>query len=186
MEFVRVGDKVINRAKIDRAIDRILQLRLQGMSQQDVANRMAIDRTFVSRLEGLGEVRTGGSIAVLGFPIGNKEEIDAVAREEGVELTLLMTDSERWDFVKGRDGLAMLNELLRLVFEFRRYDTVVLMGSDWRIDLMRGLLDKEVVPVVLGQSPIVGDVTVDPAEFRVLLRSLRGDILEPMKGEYSS
>jgi transcriptional regulator with XRE-family HTH domain len=176
VEFVRVGDKVLNRAKIDRAIDRILQLRLQGMSQQEVANEMGIDRTFVSRLEGLGEVRTGGSVAVLGFPIGNKDEIERISREEGVEYSLLMTDTERWDFVKGKDGSAMLNELLRLIFEFRKYETVVLMGSDWRINLMRGLLDKEVVPVVLGQSPITGDVIVDPDEFRTLLKSLRGEL----------
>jgi transcriptional regulator with XRE-family HTH domain len=177
MEFMRVGDKVLNRAKIDRAIDKILELRLQGLSQQEVANELGIDRTFVSRLEGLGEVRTGGSIAVLGFPIGNKEEIERISREEGVEFALLMTDSERWDFVKDKDGGAMLNELLRLIFEFRKYDTVVLMGSDWRISLMRGLLDKEVVPVVLGQSPITGDVVVDKDEFRTLLRNLRGEII---------
>lgn len=174
VEFIRIGDKVINRAKIDGVIDKILSLRCQGLSQQEVANKLNVDRTFVSRLEGIGEVRKGGTIAVVGFPVGNKAEIEQVAREEGVDFTFILTDAERWDFVKGRDGLTVLNELLRLIFEVRRHDTVILMGSDWRLDLMKGVLDKEVIPIVLGTSPIIGDVTVDPKAFRALLRSLRG------------
>ena len=174
MEFVRIGDKVINRLKIDRMVTKILELRCQGLSQQEVANKLSVDRTFVSRLEGIGEVRKGGTVALVGFPIGNKTEIEQVAREEGVDFVLLMTDAERWGFVKGRDGLAVLNDMLKLIFEVRQHDTVILMGSDWRLDLMRGVLDKEVVPIVLGQTPIVGDVRVDPESLRSMLRSLRG------------
>lgn len=175
MDFVRIGDKVINRSKIDRTIDKILELRCRGFSQQDVANQLSVDRTFVSRLEGIGEVRKGGSIAVIGFPVGNKQEIERVAREEGVDFTLLLTDAERWDFVRGRDGLGVVNDLLKIIQEVRRFDTVVLMGSDMRLDIMRGVLDKEVIAVSLGQSPITGDVRVDPDQFRSMLRSLKGE-----------
>jgi len=173
MDLFRIGDKLVSRPKIDRAVDRILDLRYQGLSQQEVANKLGIDRTFVSRLEGLGEVRKGKTIAIVGFPVGNKDEIEQVAREEGVDHTLIMTDKERWDFVKGRDGLAVLNDLLRIITEVRQYDTVIVMASDMRLGLMSSLLDKEVLTVTLGHSPILGDVRVDPEMLRNMLRALR-------------
>ncbi len=178
MDFVRIGDKVINRSKIDRTIDKILELRCKGMSQQDVANELNCDRTFISRLEGLGEVRKGSSIAVVGFPVGNKQQIEQIAREEGVDFTMVLDDRERWAFVKGRDGLEVLDDLLQIIHNIRRFDTVILMGSDRRLELMRSMLDKEVIPIVLGQSPIVGDVQVDAVFFRDMLRALKGDAHE--------
>ena len=59
--FFRIGDKLLNRTKLDRIIDRIFELRMSGASQQEVAQRIGCDRTFVSRLEGLAEVRKGAA-----------------------------------------------------------------------------------------------------------------------------
>lgn len=67
-DFFRAGDKLLNRVKLDRIVDRIFQLRVSGLSQQEVAQRVGCDRSFVSRLESLAEVRKGGSLAVIGFP----------------------------------------------------------------------------------------------------------------------
>lgn len=172
-EFVRIGEKVINRAKIGEAVDRILDLRAQGFSQQEVADRLNLDRTFISRLETLGEVRKGGRIALIGFPIANKDEIEAVAREEGVDFTLLMTESERRDFVLNRSGLELFNDVMALVAEARSCDAVILLGSDNRVRLTQALLDKEVISFVIGQSPISDDKYIDPAELRKVLRQLR-------------
>lgn len=172
-EFVRIGEKVVNRAKIGEAIDRILELRAQGFSQQEVADRLSLDRTFISRLETLGEVRKGGRIALIGFPIENKDEVEAVAREEGVDFVLLMTESERRDFVLNRSGLELFNDVMALVAEARSCDSVVLLGSDNRVRLTQALLDKEVISFVIGQSPIQDDKYIDPAELRKVLRNLR-------------
>ena len=60
----RVGDKLLNRDKLDRIVDRIFNWRVSGLSQQEVAARVGCDRSFVSRLESLAEVRKGGSVAV--------------------------------------------------------------------------------------------------------------------------
>jgi transcriptional regulator with XRE-family HTH domain len=187
MHLFRIGDKLVSRPKIDRAVDRILDLRYQGLSQQEVANKLRIDRTFVSRLERLGEVRKGKTLAIVGLPVGNKEEIEQVAREEGADYTLLMTDKERWDFVKGRDGLAVLNDLMRIINQVRQYDTVIIMASDMRLGLMRSLLDKEVLTITLGQSPIIGDVRVDPEMLREMLRAIRSlDRTSPEKEGFGS
>ena len=100
MDLVRIGDKLISFSRIVTTIKEMLDLRQQGLSQAEVAKRFNTDRTFLSRLEGLGEIRKGKTIALIGFPIKNIEELKQVAVEEGVDYSLLMTDRERWDFVQ--------------------------------------------------------------------------------------
>ena len=85
MNLVRVGDKVINKDKIYRTVDRLLDMRSEGLSQAEAASLIGTDRSFVSRLEGLGEVRKGSRIALIGFPIQNKEALDDLCREYGLD-----------------------------------------------------------------------------------------------------
>lgn len=171
MEIIRIGEKIISREKIARTIDRMLELRKQGLSQQEVANRLNLERTFVSRVEGIGEIRKGERIAVVGFPIQNKGEIIALLKELGVEYTLIMTESERWKFVRAKNGADLLNELMNLIATIRTYDTVVLIGSNMRIKLGQALLDKEVVGLEIGESPIEEDKYVDPAVIRKIIET---------------
>ena len=91
MDIIRIQDKIISQQKINDSITKILQLRALGYSQQEVADRMSVDRTFISRLEGIGELRKGKTIACIGFPIKNKTEIQAILEEEGVDFIMLMT-----------------------------------------------------------------------------------------------
>lgn len=170
---MRIGEKLISRAKIDKSIDRILELRSRGLSQQEVAGKIAIDRTFISRLETLGEVRKGGRIGIVGFPLGNRDELEQVCHEEGVDFVLLMNDEQRWAFVQERSGIELLNELMEIVAELRNYETVILLGSDKRLPVFEALLDKETIPILLGQSPIIGDRHYDPEELRTLIRNLK-------------
>jgi hypothetical protein len=137
---------------------------------------MGLDRTFISRLETIGELRKGGSIALVGFPLANCEEIKKVAKEEGVDFIMVMNEVERWDFVKGKTGAELLNDLLGLIGSFRKFHKVILIGSDKRLEIMKGLLDKntEVVTVTIGRSPMSRDVTVDPESLRTTIRNLKG------------
>lgn len=173
MELLRIGDKMISRDRIDKAIGRILELRTRGLSQQEVATKLNIDRTFISRLETLGEVRKGGRVGVVGFPLGNRDALEAVCREEGVEFTLLMNDEQRWAFVQEKTGIELLNTFMEIVAELREYSTVILLGSDKRLRIFEALLDKDTISIVLGSSPIIGDREYDPDELRKLLRSIK-------------
>lgn len=176
VDFVRVGEKVISRQKIIDAVDEILALRSKGFPQADVASKVGVDRTFISRLETLGEIRKGGSMALIGFPISNCDEVTQVAREEGVEYVLVMTDKERWRFVQERSGVELLNELMRMISTVRRYEKVVLIGSDRRLDIMKALLDRDqdVATLVIGRSPMVGDVYINLDVLRHTIRQLKG------------
>ncbi len=172
MNFIRIGDKLIDKDRIDAKISEILQLRARGASQQEVADKLGLDRSFVSRLENVGEVRRGGKIALIGFPIGNKDEVYDMARQEGVEFVLVLNDKERWEFVRNRSGIELFNDIVQLVSRVREFDTVVLLGSDKRVRFMAGLLDNETIQIPIGVSPIEGDVYVNVEELRKTIREL--------------
>ncbi|BDG62095.1 helix-turn-helix domain-containing protein [Caldinitratiruptor microaerophilus] len=173
-DLVRIGDKLVSRRRIARQVDRILEMRAKGMSQQDVAARLDLDRTFISRLEALGEVHKGRRIAVVGFPLANKDELEAVCEEEGVEFTLLMTEAERQEFVRRQSGAELVNTVMELAARAREFDTVVVLGSDYRGSVIEALVGKDCILVEIGKSPLVADVYYDPAQLRALLRDIRG------------
>lgn len=173
MDFYRIQDKIISWEKIERALQKALLMRSRGFSQQETASRLNIDRTFISRLETIGELRKGQTIACVGFPVLNKNEIQEIVEAEGVDYTLLMTEQERQDFINLRNGKEVLNDLMNLTAQIRTYDIVILMGSDERLKLMEGILDGQVVSIVLGPSPLTEDKWVDPAQLKKILRSIR-------------
>jgi transcriptional regulator len=173
MDLIRIGDKLISKEKIIESIEEMLKLRQRGLSQAEVAKRFGTDRTFVSRLENLGEVRKGKTIALVGFPIKNIDEIRDLAVQEGVDYVLLMTDKERWDFVYEKTGIELLNEVMGLIYKVRQYDVVIIIGSDQRLRLFKALLDKEVVSISIGKSPITQDKYIDPDSLREVIRKLK-------------
>jgi transcriptional regulator len=173
MEFIRIQDKIISWQKIEMTLKKALQMRARGFSQQEVADRLEIDRTFISRLEGIGELRKGQSIACIGFPLRNKEEIQSILEKEGVDYILLMTEQERQDFVNKRSGKELLNVIMDLIADVRKYETVICIGSDERIKILEGVLDGQIISLEIGTSPITEDKWLDPDEIRKVLSSIR-------------
>ncbi|MEW6274101.1 MAG: helix-turn-helix transcriptional regulator [Bacillota bacterium] len=173
MKFIRIGDKVLDPERIHRAVDLILKLRQEGLSQQEVAERLGVDRTLVSRLESLGEVRKGPRLALVGFPVANGAELAEVAREEGVDFILLMSEEERWRFVKEKNGAELINEFMALVFQLESYDAVIFLGSDMRIKMVEAILGPRLVSWEIGVSPIKEDRLVNPEQLRQLIRQFK-------------
>ncbi len=173
MDFVRIGDKVISRSKVLKIVDKIFSLRSRGWSQQEIADEISTDRSFISRLENLAEVRRGRRIAMVGFPIENKEEIEDIAYKEGVEFTLLLTEKERWSFVQDRSGLEVFDGIMNILSEIRSFDVVIIMASNKRVALVESLLDKEVISVEIGHSPLGKDAYVDPEKIANIIRDMK-------------
>ncbi len=178
-ELLRIGEKVISRGKIEDTILQVLELRAAGFSQLEVANRLGLDRSFISRLETLGEVRKGKRLAVLGFPLRNKEEVEAVAREKGVEYIWLMDEKERWELVRGQSALEFFNLVIEIITELQRYDLVILIGSRKWLKIAEAMLDCQVLFLELGRSPITADCTLDPG----LLAGVLDEVLVKSKAE---
>ncbi len=173
MDFVRIGKKLISREKVYKKFEEIIKLRSEGSSQIETANILGLDRTFISRLENIGEVRRGGKIALIGFPVKNKKELEQVAAEEGVDFVLLFTERERMFFVQEKTGIQLLNNLMTIIRELRDYDTVIILGSDERIKIVEGILDKEVIALELGKSPLKEDIYVNKDDLRNIIISLK-------------
>lgn len=174
MDYVRIGEKVISIERIHNKINEILELRCKGYSQQEAAKILDIDRTFISRLESIGEVRKGGGIAVVGFPVQNKEELYEKLKKAGVDYILFMSEEERNDFVKKQSGQDLFNSILEIISEVRKYKHCIIIGSNKRIKIMATLLDNHVYTIEIGESPIKHDVYVDPERIMEIIRMING------------
>lgn len=174
MRLIRVGDKVIDRDRIVQMLDRILELRVRGLSQLEVAEKLAVDRTLISRLETVGEVRKGKRIALVGFPVENRADLVAMAEAEGVDFILLMSEAERLHFARSQNGADLLNQVMGIIAQARECDAVIFIGSDQRLRMVEALVGPHVYGIEIGSSPIHEDKYVDPEAVRGLIRSLKG------------
>ena len=173
MELVRIGEKVVSKQKIDNFITEILKLRQDGYSQNEVAQRLGIDRTLVSRLESLGEIRKGRRIAVIGFPIANKEELKEALVSSGVEFVFLLSEGERWQFVKEKSGLDLFNSVMDIVAVLQSYDHVIIIGSNKRIKIVKAVMVKDIIGFEIGESPIQENKYVDVSKIRNLIENIK-------------
>ncbi|MFP4660635.1 MAG: helix-turn-helix domain-containing protein [Halanaerobiales bacterium] len=166
MKFSRIGNKIINNNQIEKIVERVISLREKGYSQSRVADEIGVERSFISRLESIGEIRKGKKIALVGFPIKNKEEIVQLGEEYGLDYILLMTEAERWSFIQNKNGLELFNQLIEIIVKLKKFDLVIFLGSDMRLDLIEKLIDGNIIGVELGESPIQEDqyVEVDKIE----------------------
>ncbi len=160
MKLYRIGDKVVSEDKLRDAIAAILEDREAGATQDDVAKSHGVQRSFVSFLETLGEVRKGSRVALVGFPIANAREVKALADRHALDFVLVLSQEER-ESIESGEVTTVFNTLLETIATLRDYDTLVLMASDWRIKTMERILGTEVVGIPLGSSPLREAVTVD-------------------------
>lgn len=169
MEIIRVGNKVISKGKINNLIGKILQLRASGSTQSEVANSLGIERSFISHLEGLGEVRSGRRVALVGFPVANKKEIEELALKKGVEFVYLLSQEERELLEREKTTAEVFNELLDMLSLLVNFDVIVFLGSDKRISQFEQIFGRRVLGYLLGKSPVLKSVAVDLEALEVLL-----------------
>ncbi len=168
MRLYRIGDKVVSLERLVDEVSAILSERAGGSTQLEVAVTHGVQRSFVSFLESLGEVRRGPKVALVAFPVANADEVRALAEESAVDFILVLSQSER-EGIEGGDPAEVFNRLLETLATLTGYDVVILLASDWRINLVERILGSEVVGISLGQSPLREDVKVDVAELGEVL-----------------
>jgi hypothetical protein len=181
VRFYRIGDKVVSREKVFELVSEILEARESGATQEEAARSHDVQRTFVSFLESLGEVRRGKRVAIIGFPIANCEEVRAVADKHAVEFCLVFSQAEREGLESGPAD-RMFNLVLETIAQLRDYDVIILLASDRRVGPVERIFGREVVAISLGPSPLRHDVAVDVAELDGLLQGIvavEGDAAHP-------
>lgn len=168
----RVGDKLISLDQATRQIERALELREQGYSQLEAAKKLQLDRSFVSRLESIGEIRKGNRLAVIGFPLSNAAELSGICRSSGLDFYLLLSNSERWDMVREKQALDFFNSMFDLVARLREFDTLIMITSEKWYRLAEALLDLQIIALDLGPTPIEEDCRFDPQLFKETLNQV--------------
>jgi hypothetical protein len=171
VQFYRIGDKVVSRDKLLDAVDAILSDRESGATQEEAARDAGVQRSFVSFLETLGEVRRGPRVALVGFPIANCDEVRALADKHAVDFVLVVSQSER-ESIESGSSAQVFNQLLETLAAMRDFDTLVLIASDWRIKTIEKILGTEVIGMPLGHTPIREDKRVDIAELDQVLAAV--------------
>lgn len=168
----RVGEKLISLEKAVHLIERALELREQGVSQQETARKLQLDRSFISRLESAGEIRKGNRVAVIGFPLSNSAEIAAICKNYSLEFYLLMNNRERWEMVTDKQALDFFNSVLEIVSRLREFDTLVMVTSEKWYKLAEALLNIQIINLNLGPTPIEKDCLVDPVHFEEIIKQV--------------
>jgi transcriptional regulator with XRE-family HTH domain len=163
---------MISLDKAVRQVEKALELRERGVSQQEAANRLQLDRSFLSRLESIGEIRKGSRVAVIGFPLANAAELSAVCRAYGLDFFLLLNNLDRWEMVQDKQALDFFNTIFELVTRLRQFDTLIMITSDKWYNLAEALLDLQIMHIDLGPTPIDNDRTVDPEHLRDTLKQV--------------
>jgi len=168
MRFYRVGDKVVSRDKLVDQIEAILTDREGGATQHEAAAAHGVDRSFVSWLENLGEVRRGRRVALVAFPVANVDEVRRVCDEHAVELSMIVSQAEREGMEAGRAD-AVFNLVLDTLADLKDFDVVIILASTKRTGAIEKILGREVIARPLGPSPLRHDVEVDLEELSDLL-----------------
>lgn len=173
MEFIRVGDKVLSLEKLEKKIRKILRLRAQGSTQAEVAEILGVDRSFISHLEGLGEIRKGFKVGLIAFPVKNKKQVEKLAEEMGVDVYLVMSQEERVKKVESADGAYVFNEVMEILTKLVECDAIVVAASNLRIRQAEKIFgENKVFGIELGKSPIRNDVELDVEELKSLIENL--------------
>lgn len=171
MRFFRIGDKVVSRDKLVDEITAILADREAGATQEQTAKRHNVQRSFVSFLETLGEVRRGARVALIGFPIANCGEVQALAERHALDFVLVFSQAER-EGIESESATEVFNSLLDTLATLRDYDVLVMLASDLRIKTIEKILGREVVGLPLGQSPLREDIIVDIEQLDAVLEGV--------------
>jgi len=173
MRLFRIGDKVVSREKLLDAVDAILEDREQGATQEEAARHAGVQRSFVSFLETLGELRRGPRVALVAFPVANAEEVRELGERYALDFVLAVSQAQR-ESIESGDATNIFNQLLETLATLRDFDTVVLLASDYRVATIERILGAEVVGMPLGHSPLREDVAVDLAELERILQAVMG------------
>jgi phosphoglycolate phosphatase-like HAD superfamily hydrolase len=168
MRFYRIGDKVVGRDKIVDEVGAILVDRERGATQHDAAAAHGVDRSFISWLENLGEVRRGKRVALVAFPVENVAEVKQACDDHGVELALVLSQAEREGLEAGRAD-QMFNMVLDTLADLKDFDVVIILASTKRTGAIEKILGREVIARTLGPSPLRHDVHIDLEELTDLL-----------------
>lgn len=172
MRMWRIGGKLISEEKLFTGIEGIMDDREAGATQSEAAELHHVQRSFVSFLETLGEVRRGSRVAIVAFPVSNAEEIEELAERYSIDMVLALSQETRERIEGGTSAASVFNALMATMEELAQFDAIIVCASDLRIASAKRIFGPSVFSIELGASPLRSDVEVDLTQLEELICSL--------------
>ena len=171
MRMWRIGGKLISEEKLFTGIEGIMDDREAGATQSEAAELHHVQRSFVSFLETLGEVRRGSRVAIIAFPVSNAKEIEELAERYSIDMVLALSQEAR-EKIEGTGAEEIFNALMATMEELAQFDAIIVCASDLRIASSKRIFGPSVFSIELGKSPLRSDVELDLAQLEELICSL--------------
>lgn len=133
---IKIGDKIISIERASSLIDKIFDLRSSGSTQEEVAKMLGIERSFISHLEGIGEVRKSKEIALIGSGLTDVKRVEDMAGKLGIEHVFL-----------NQDGTARIEDALQVLALLRNIDFIIFLGPAKEHKLLEAVLDKKIIGI---------------------------------------
>jgi len=159
-----IGDKVISLERANALVDKIFDLRSTGSTQAEVAKMLGVERSFISHLEGIGEVRKSKEIAFIGSGVSDALQVEAMAQDLGFEHVFI-----------NADGMARLEDALGVLAILKDIDFIIFLGPPSEHKLLEAVLDKKIIGIVPDKENGLEDVLAEFAGKRTrrAFRSVR-------------
>ncbi len=145
-----IGDKVISLERANALVDRIFDLRSTGSTQAEVAKMLGIERSFISHLEGIGEVRKSKEIAFIGSGVVDSERVDGVARDLGFEHVFI-----------NADGMTRIEDALGVLTILKDIDFIIFLGPATEHRLLETVLDKKIIGIAPAKEEVLEEVLAE-------------------------
>ncbi len=170
MKEIKIGDKVISVERARELIEKIFDLRSEGSTQEEVAQMLGVERTFISRLEGIGEIRRSKEIALVCSGVSDEQKTRATAEDLGVDFF----------YLNGKKNTAM-KDILWMLDRIKDIDYVVFLGHRDELALLEQVLDKKIAFIPLDKEyeikPMLNDLANKRTRrsFRAARRGEKGE-----------
>ncbi|MFA5867927.1 MAG: hypothetical protein WC891_08240 [Actinomycetota bacterium] len=172
---IKIGDKIISMERASSLIDKIFDLRSSGSTQEEVAKMLGVERSFISHLEGIGEVRKSKEIALIGSSLADIEKVENTAAGLGIEHVFL-----------NRDGTARIEDALQVLALLKSIDFIIFLGPPKEHKLLEAVLDKKIIGIPPDKEKELATVLAEFADKRTrrAFRTVRrGEASEPKRSD---
>lgn len=147
---IKIGDKIISLDRASDLIDRIFDMRSNGSTQEEVAKTLGVERSFISHLEGIGEIRKSKEIAFIGSGVKDEAAVEKTVHDLNFEHV----------FING-DGRAEIGEALAVLTILKDIDFIIFLGPDSEHKLLESVLDKKIIGITLDKEGALGEVLAE-------------------------
>ncbi len=170
---IKIGDKIISMERASSLIDKIFDLRSNGSTQEEVAKMLGVERSFISHLEGIGEIRRSKEIALIGSTLTDVSRVEDTAARLGIEHVFL-----------NRDGTARIEDALQVLALLKNIDFIIFLGPTKEHKLLEAVLDKKIIGIPSDKEKELETVLAEFADKRTrraFRTARRGETSEPKR-----